>query len=81
MTKQLLGAIETLTAAVPPWRTTLGELADLTTGAMRFHGVEGSSGHYWDAVAADLELPRLEAARLALLEALGEPLDRLPGPA
>jgi hypothetical protein len=80
LTKQLIVAMEGLAAALPPWRDTLGKLSDMTTGAMRYHGVSGSSGAYWDLVASDLGLERMEAARLALVDALAQPVGRLPGP-
>ena len=47
---------------------------------MRHHGIEGSSGAFWDQVASDIGLPRLEAARHRIVEVLSEPLDSLPDP-
>jgi len=80
LTQSISTAMENIAQAVPQWREALGALADLTPGAMRYQGAEGSSGTAWDQVAADLELDRLEAARLRLFEVLRDPMDRLPGP-
>ena len=81
LTQDISAAMENIAKAVAQWREALGALADLTPGAMRYHGgVEGSSGAAWDQVTADLELDRLEAARLRLLEVLTDPMDRIPGP-
>ena len=80
LTQSISTAMENIANAVPQWREALGALADQTPGAMRYHGVAGSSGTAWNQVAADLELDRLEGARLRLVEVLRDPMDRLPGP-
>jgi hypothetical protein len=63
LTQSISTAMENIAQAVPQWREALGALADLTPGAMRYQGAEGSSGTAWDQVAADLELDRLVAPR------------------